>query len=163
MEDFPNGFIKSESKVAFTQTGVKDTLKWKMFEAAHVFYAKKEKKFITLCEGAYQHPLRSWDVDARSRFIFAMVADSIEGAWTRLETDQNSFFADAKDVYNKDGSKSTKSLVSHPELIRSGYNQKLEIDSFYVQMLYQSFDAKHIPDTYNYNELPWELSLMKKE
>lgn len=161
ISEFPNGFSKPESKIAFTQTGTKDALKWKMFEAAHVFYAKKEKKFIALCEGAYQHPVHKHDVDARSRFIFAMVADSIEGAWTRLENDKNTFFANAKDIYNKDGSKSVNSLVSHPELIRSGYNQKLEIESLDVQMLYQSFDATNIPDTYNYNELPWKLSLMK--
>ncbi|MEN8139216.1 MAG: non-reducing end alpha-L-arabinofuranosidase family hydrolase [Bacteroidota bacterium] len=163
-EDFPNGFHKSESKVAFTQTGVKDSLKWKMFEAAHVFYSKKDEKFIALGEGAYFHPTRKWDVDARNRFIFAMVADSIDGEWTRYEGDKNDFFADAEDVYNADGSKSKNSLVSHPELIRASYNQKLEIESIEeIQMLYQSFDATNIPATYNYNELPLKLSLMSKK
>lgn len=163
ISEFPNGFRKSKSKIALTQTGVKDSLNWKMFEAAHVFYAQKDKKYIALCEGAYLHPVNSWEVDARSRFIFAMTADSLDGEWTRLEVEKNIFFADAKDIYNEDGSKSANSLVSHPELIRDGNNQKMEIESIDdIKILYQSFDASNIPATYNYNELPWNLSLMQK-
>ncbi len=96
--------------------------------------------------------------------MIAMVADKLEGPWRRVEESENEFFADAKNLFNEDGSKSNYSQVSHPELIRSGYNQKLEIDDLdNIKMLFQSFDSSDTPDTYDYNELPWEMAIMKNE
>lgn len=153
LEDFPNGFRKNEEKICLTQTGNKDGVSWKMFEAAHIYYVKKENKYLALLEANIGHKVR---------VIFAMVADSLNGKWTRIEDSQNEFLADAStNVYNEDGSKTQLTHVSHPELIRAGYNQKLEIEDFNLKLLYQSFDSSNIPDKHDYNELPWELALMK--
>ncbi|MEN8250873.1 MAG: non-reducing end alpha-L-arabinofuranosidase family hydrolase [Bacteroidota bacterium] len=162
--EFPKGFEDSEEYTALTQTGNRDSIKWKMFEAAHIYHAKKEDKYIAILEGAWPHPKNDWEVDARTRFIFAMTADSLSGKWQRLEKDESKFLAEAKNIYYKDGNKTEFSLVSHPELIRAGNNQKLEIESIEnIEMVYQSFNKEGIPNTYNYNELPFKLSLMRRK
>jgi len=88
-----------------------------------------------------------------------MVADRLEGPWTRVEESENEYFAHASALFNEDGSKSDYTQVSHPELIRSGYDQKLEIDDFNIEMLFQSFDGSETPDNYQYSGLPWEFVL----
>lgn len=157
LENFPNGFKKSEEKISLTEKGNKDGVNWRMFEAVHIYYVKKEKKYIALLEGAYG----VGHIDSRTRFIFAMTADSLNGKWTRIENSKNEFLADAHNVYNEDGSKSQLTQVSHPELIRAGYNQKLEIEDFKLKLLYQSFDGSKFSDKYDYNELPYKILLMK--
>ena len=51
--------------------------------------------------------------------------------------------------------------VSHPELLRAGCDQRLEIDDYRLTFLFQAFDASHTPDTYNYDKLPWSLYIMR--
>ena len=93
--------------------------------------------------------------------MFMMVADKLEGPWYRVEADENEFAGDPAYLFNEDGSPSKYDQVSHFELIRSGYDQKLEIEDFRLDLLFQAFDAKRIGDDYDYNDLPWELAVMK--
>ena len=58
-----------------------------------------------------------------------------------MESDQNDFAGDPKYLFNADGSRSKYDQVSHFELIRSGYDQKLEIENFKLNLLFQAFDA----------------------
>ena len=161
LNTFPEGFSKSQPKIALSQQDADNSGSWKMFEAAHIYYVKKENRYLALLEGAYQHPVRTGDVDSRNRFIFGMTADSLNGKWERIEFEKDEFLAEAKNLFSEDGSRSHYTQVSHPELIRSGFNQKLEIENFDLTMVFQSFDGSEIPDSYHYNELPWELALMK--
>jgi hypothetical protein len=160
LKDFPDGFSISEPELALCENHLNEEKSWKMFEAIHIYYVKKEKKYMALLEGAYQHPVRKNDVDARNRFIFGMTADSLDGIWTRVEKNNNEFLAEAKNLLVQDGRNQKYTLVSHPELIRSGYNQKLEIKDYKLAMIFQSIDGSDIPDNYNYNELPLELVMM---
>lgn len=161
LNTFPERFSKSQPKIALSQQDADNSGSWKMFEAAHIYYVKKENRYLALLEGAYQHPVRTGDVDSRNRFIFGMTADSLNGKWERIEFEKDEFLAEAKNLFSEDGSRSHYTQVSHPELIRSGFNQKLEIENFDLTMVFQSFDGSEIPDSYHYNELPWELALMK--
>ena len=161
LNTFPEGFSKSQPKIALSQQDADNSGSWKMFEAAHIYYVKKENRYLALLEGAYHHPVRTGDVDSRNRFIFGMTADSLNGKWERIEFEKDEFLAEAKNLFSEDGSRSHYTQVSHPELIRSGFNQKLEIENFDLTMVFQSFDGSEIPDSYHYNELPWELALMK--
>lgn len=158
---FPEGFSKSQPKIALSQQDADNSGSWKMFEAAHIYHVKKENRYLALLEGAYHHPVRTGDVDSRNRFIFGMTTDSLNGKWERIEFEKDEFLAEAKNLFSEDGSRSHYTQVSHPELIRSGFNQKLEIENFDLTMVFQSFDGSKIPDSYHYNELPWELALMK--
>ena len=179
LDNFPKGFAKSKEKITLTVTGENKTGEWIMFEAEHVFYAKKQNLYIIQLECGYEVPtLKVSDPahaggnkggckhfgDARNRFMIGMVADKLEGPWRRVENSENEFFAEAKNLFNEDGTKSKYSQVSHPEFIRSGCDQKLEIEDLdNVKILFQSFDSSDTPDTYDYNELPWELAIMGNE
>ena len=122
---------------------------------------KNADKYLALLEAVYPHPTKKNYWDSRNRFMFMMVADKLEGPWYRVEANENEFAGDPAYLFNEDGSKSKYTQVSHPELVRSGYDQRLEIEDFDIQMVFQSFDGSHIPNGYDYNELPWELAVMR--
>lgn len=161
IESFPEGLADAKGQIALTLKGEDDKGKWEMFEAEHVYHVKNPDKYLIILECGYYEPKKNWYGDARKRFMTAMVADRLEGPWSRLENDDNEFFANADALFNEDGSKSAYTQVSHLELIRSGYDQKLEIDDLNIEILFQSFDGSDTPDDYNYNELPWELAVMR--
>jgi len=161
LNTFPEGFSSSKPELALYVNHFDEEKSWKMFEAVHIYYVKKENKYLALLEGAFQHPSRKMDIDSRNRFIFGMTADSLNGEWQRIEKSQNEFLADAANFSFQKNSGILYTQVSHPELIRSAYNQKLEIEDYKLTMLFQTFDGSIISDSYSYNELPWELVLMK--
>ena len=163
IETFPQGLAQAKETVALTMRGRDEEGPWKAFEAEHVYHVKHPDQYLLLVEGGYPRllfPNRKM-VDAKRRLMMAFVADRLEGPWTRLEQNPNEFFGHASALYNADGSKSRYTSVSHPELIRSGYDQRLEIENYNIQMLFQSFDGSTMPEDYNYDELPWELAVMK--
>jgi len=90
-----------------------------------------------------------------------MVADKLEGPWYRVESGENEFLGDPSNLYTPEGNPTVYDQVSHPELIRSGFNQFLEIEDFNLQLIFQAFDAEAIGTGYDYNYLPWKLLLMK--
>lgn len=161
LDDFPEGFSQSRPEIALQVDHMDEITPWRMFEAVHIYYVKKAYKYLAILEGAYAHPSREGDVDARNRFIFGMTADSLSGAWERIEEDENEFLAEADHLFFTTGNPVPYTQVSHPELIRSGYNQRLEIADYNLTMVFQTFDGSTVPDLYNYNALPWELVLMK--
>jgi endo-1,4-beta-xylanase len=160
IDDFPEGFTACSPELALEVNRMDQPDGWRFFEAAHIYHVASADLYLALLEGAYAHPSRMGDVDSRNRFVFGMVADSLNGEWRRLENDENTFLADARNISYGDGQPVSFTQVSHPELIRSGYDQRLEIESFKMKMLFQTFDGSVVPDNYNYNALPWRLMLM---
>lgn len=159
--EFPEGFAKQKEETVLTERNENNIGRWRLHEGSHIYYVKKEKKYLNILEAVYPHPTRKNYWESRNRFLFAMVADKLEGPWERVEIDANEFMGDPSNLYNEDGSKAIYDQVSHPELIRSGYNQKLEIEDYNLQLLFQAFDADTIGSDYDYNYLPWKLMLMK--
>jgi endo-1,4-beta-xylanase len=161
LEQFPEGFRRSIPEKAIHVVHNDCERPWRLFEAAHIYYVRNEDIYLALLEGAYSHPSREGDVDSRNRFIFGMTADSLDGAWKRVEKNDCTFLAEAGNLLHMDGSPVTYTMVSHPELIRSGYDQLLEIDDYHLTMIFQGFNGSEVPGNYNYNALPWELVVMK--
>lgn len=161
IESFPQGFAQAKAQVALTVQGEDDYGRWQIFEAQHVYHVKSPEKYLILLECGYYEESKKWYGDARRRFMIGMVADRLQGPWSRIETGENEYLAQAKYLFGGDGHPCNYTQVSHPELIRSGYNQKLEIEDFNLHILFQSFDGSNTPDGYNYNELPWELAVMR--
>ena len=161
IEKFPDGFANEKEETVLTERGENEIGRWRLHEANHVYYVKSANKYLQLIEAVYPHPTRKNYWDSRNRFMFAMVADKLEGPWERVEPDLNEFAGDPAYLFNEDGTKSAYDQVSHFELIRSGYNQKLEIEDFNLTLLFQAFDAEPIGADYNYDNLPWELAIMK--
>ena len=159
IEDFPEGLKKAKEELAASAQGVDGIGPWHLHEASHIYRVKKDGRYLALLEGAYAHPTRKNYWDSRNRFMFAMVADHLEGPWKRLEPREDKFLADASQLVSTDDSRPALHQISHPEPIRSGYNQRLEIEDYRLQMVFQAFDASNTPDDFDYDLLPWALWL----
>lgn len=174
LEDFPEGLEKayrsrmrgaghSVGETVLTEWNIDENGKWRLHEAVSVYYVKSEQKYLALAEAVRPHPKRPLYWDSRNRFMFALVADRIEGPWKRVERHENEFAGDPGNLFNEDGFRSSYDQVSHFTLLRSGYNQKMEIEDFNLQLLFQAFDAGGVGDDYVYDDLPWELAVMRND
>ncbi|MBD3288987.1 hypothetical protein GF337_09305 [candidate division KSB1 bacterium] len=161
VDRFPMGFSDAEEKKVYSIDGKNDNGKWRFINAAHVYRVKKNGKYLAILEAAHPHPTNQFYWDARNRFLIAITADSLDGPWQRVEASENEFFANPANLTYKNGIQPKYTQISHFEVLRSGYNQKLEIDDYRFRILFEGMDGSKIPDSYNYNELPWELVLMK--
>ena len=161
IEEFPDGFAGQREETVLTQRGETEKGRWRLHEASHIYYVKEADEYLAILEAVYPHPTRRNYWESRNRFMFAMVADKLEGPWERVEPDLNEFAGDPENLYNLDGTQSVFRTISHPELIRSGYDQKLEIDNYDLQLVFQAFDADTIGSDYDYNYLPYDLYLMR--
>ncbi|MEN8250872.1 MAG: non-reducing end alpha-L-arabinofuranosidase family hydrolase, partial [Bacteroidota bacterium] len=160
IEEFPHGFTDRD-KTVLSIVGEDETGVWRLHEASHIYYVKKENKYLALLEAVRPHPTHRNYWDSRYRFHIAVVADKLEGPWERVEPEMNEFMGDPDNLFYEDGTKCVYDNVSHPELIRSGYDQRLEIEDYNLQLLFQSFDADGMGPEYDYNDLPYELAIMK--
>ncbi|MEN8155612.1 MAG: non-reducing end alpha-L-arabinofuranosidase family hydrolase [Bacteroidota bacterium] len=161
VDQFPHGFANKKEETVLTIRGETSTGRWRMHEASHIYYVKEHDCYLNLMESVYPHPTIEYYWDSRNRFLFGMTAEKLEGPWTRVEAGLNEFMGDPENLFMEDGSRAVYDQVSHPELIRSGYDQRLEIENFDLQLLFQAFDADTIAVPYDYNYLPWKLMIMK--
>ena len=161
IDTFPNGYANEREETVLAERGENPQGRWRLHEGSHIYYVKKADKYLALLEAVYPHPTRKDYWDSRSRFMFAMVADKLEGPWRRVELGPNEFAGDPRNLFTEDGSRSIYDQVSHFELIRSGVNQRLEIEDFNLELLFQAFDASGMDGSYDYNDLPWELAVMR--
>ena len=161
IDRFPQGFAEAREHLAVTVRGNDETGPWRLHEASHIYYVRDEGKYLALLEAVRPHPTKRNYWDSRNRFMFAMVADSLEGPWERVEKSENDFLGIPAHLYRKDGSPTDYDQVSHPELIRAGFDERLEVEDYRMRILFQAFDAAGMPDTYDSNMLPWELSVMR--
>jgi endo-1,4-beta-xylanase len=161
LNEFPGGFADKKEETVLTQRGENSIGRWRLHEASHIYYVKSTGKYLNLLEAVYPHPTRKYYWESRNRFMFAMMADKLEGPWYRVEPDNNEFMGDPAYLFTADGTTSELDQVSHPELIRSGYDQRLEIDDLNLELLFQAFDADTIGSGYDYTYLPWKLRVMQ--
>lgn len=161
IDQFPEGLAEAEEQVAVFAKGEDDFAPWSLFEAAHVYRVEKTGDYFMLAECAYWDEDKNRYFDARFRFMIGFTADSLRGPWTRVEGDPLKYFAHAANLRFPDGHATPYTQVSHPELIRSDHHQRLEISSFNMDMLFQTFDGSRVPENYRYDDLPWVLAIMR--
>lgn len=161
LEEFPSGFANAREQVAIKTGGRNHTGEWTFHEASHIYYVKSKGKYLALLEGTYAHPTRENYWDSRNRFLFGMEADRLEGPWRRVESSEDEFLGEARWLFNPDGTPSKYDQVSHPELIRAGIDQRMEIPDLRLQLVFQAFDADGMPPTYDYHVLPWRIMVMR--
>lgn len=157
---FPD-FSGSIDETVLTVRGENEKGRWRMHEASHIYYVASAKKYLCLLEAAYPHPTRSNYWDSRSRFMIAMLADKLEGPWMRAEKGWEEFAGDPDQLYLPNGERAKYDQVSHFEIVRPSYDQHFEIPDLNFVLLFQGFDAKQTPDNFIYDDLPWELALMR--
>ena len=139
--DFPNGF--GDAVVAIQ--GVKETV----FEGGMTYHIKGKDAYLTVVEAFGP---------TGNRFFRSLVSPTLDGVWTPLAADWTNPFAGKTNVTFTDGAWTAD--ISHGELIRNGYDQKLEIDPTNLQLLYQGADPAST--SLEYSQIPWKLSLLSQ-
>jgi enterochelin esterase-like enzyme len=144
--DFPKGF--DEPVVVMQEKERRD-----LFEASCTYRIKGTNQYLTLIEAANE----KW-----TRYFKAFIADRLDGEWRPLAAEWGNSFADATRVRMEDGSKLWSDHISHGELLRDGYDQTMTIDPANLVLLYQGL-PHDLPLIKEYNLLPWELGLLRRE
>ncbi|MCS6860170.1 MAG: non-reducing end alpha-L-arabinofuranosidase family hydrolase [Abditibacteriales bacterium] len=120
-----------------------------IFEASHTYRLKGLNKYLTLVEAQGGH---GW------RYYKAYLADRLDGEWTPLAATKDKCFASMANVQPV-GARWTD-CISHGELLRSGYDQQLEVDPNNLRFLFQGVsDAARAGKPYG--EIPWRLGLLE--
>ncbi len=121
-----------------------DSVVGRLFEASNVYKVDGTNKYLLLVEAYGPRYFRSW------------TSTSLDGPWTALANTQSNPFAGAANV-TFNGTQWTDD-ISHGEMIRSGYNQKMTINACNMQYLYQGVDPNS--GEKDYNKLPYKLGLI---
>ena len=140
LADFPRAF--GEPVVA---------LRGDVFEASHTYRLRGLDKYLTLIEAQGRSGGKG------RRYYKAYVADSLAGNWTPLAATANKPFAGGANV--DFGGKAWTDSFSHGELIRSGYDQHLEVAPDNLRFLFQGLADKHWGN--RYGRLGWRLGLLE--
>lgn len=133
------------SKFPFGWNRPETVLKGDIFEASETYRIKGRNQYLTIIEAQGD----------RRRYHKAFLADSLEGKWMPLAATREKPFAALKNVEVPD---SWTTNFSHGELIRSGVDEKLEIDADRIQFLYQGVSDEGYRAN-NYGQIPWALGL----
>lgn len=136
--DFPHGW--SDPVVA---------LKGDVFEAAHTYRLKGRKQYLTLIEAQHGH---GW------RYYKAYTAEALDGAWKPLAATRDHAFASMQNV-KQTGGRWTDS-ISHGELLRAGYDERLEVDPAKLRFLFQGVLDRDRRGK-KYGEIPWRLGILE--
>jgi hypothetical protein len=115
-------------------------------EAVHVYKVKGHSQFHMIYE-LNRQGVRSFGL---------AVSNSLEGPWKKV-TDN---YATGDQLKTADGVKSWTEMVSHGELLRTGYDQHMEYDPQNCRWLIQGILKKdmNVP----YPALPWKLGIMRR-
>lgn len=133
--EFPQGF--SDCQLA---------LQGDFFEASHTYKITGQEKFLTLLE------------QKGKRYFQAYIADRIDGEWNPLAVTFAEPFAGAKNIQSEPGTEQWTDNISHGELIRSGYDEKLEVSPKNLQFLFQGMletDKKQ-----KYGSYRWRIGML---
>ena len=140
LESFPTGW--SEPVLA---------IRGDIFEAGHIYRLKGQDKYLTLVEAQHGH---GW------RYYKAYLADRLDGTWKPLADTRDKCFASMANT-RPVGTRWTDS-ISHGELLRAGYDERLDVDPANLRFLFQGV-ADRQRGGKKYGEIPWRLGLLEPE
>ncbi|MBN2181495.1 MAG: hypothetical protein JW715_06245 [Sedimentisphaerales bacterium] len=140
IEDFPKGMSNPEIAIQDRRNN--------LFEGSITYKIKGTNTYLTLIEAL-----------SPARYYRAWISDDLNGEWTPVPGADSweRPFAGINNVTFKDGVKPWTRDISHGELIRDGYDEKMIIDLDNLQMLYQGRDPN---SGGNYSLLPYRLALL---
>ncbi len=120
-----------------------------VFEASHTYSVQGlPYNYLTIIEAQHGH---GW------RYYKAYTADRLDGKWTPLAGDRENSFASMKNV-RQTAARWTDS-ISHGELIRSGFDERLKVDPANLRMLFQGVSDERRGGK-SYGRIPWRLGLL---
>jgi hypothetical protein len=136
LADFPAGWQRPEV-----------VLRGDIFEAGHTYRLKGLGKFLTVIEAQA----------GGRRYYKAYLADRLDGEWAPLAATRDKPFASPVNVRHE-GEHWTDSF-SHGELLRDGFDEKLQVDPGDVRMLFQGVTDRAKRGK-KYGDIPWRLGLL---
>lgn len=120
-----------------------------VFEASHTYRLSASNKYMTLIEAQNGH---GW------RYYKAYLADRLDGAWIPLAAEKDKSFASMLNV--KHPAERWTDVISHGELLREGYDEKLIVDHDNLRLLFQGVTDRARAGK-NYGQIPWRLGILK--
>ena len=137
--EFPNGF--RNNKVVLQDSDPK-----RLFEGGAVYKVDGTNRYLLMWEAGDAN----WN-----RYYRAFTSTSLDGPWQPLAAEEWNPFARASNMTFQGGPWTDH--ISHGELIRSGYDQRMTIDSCNLQLLYQGHGD--VPPDTPYSQMPYRLGL----
>lgn len=122
-----------------------------IFEASHTYHLRGANKYVTIIEAIHN------DRSAENRYYKSYVADTLDGVWTPAAASWDKPFAGLQNIVQPGGH--WTDVVSHGELFRAGYDERMEVDPKHLRMLFQGVreeDRKGKP----YGEIPYRLGIL---
>jgi hypothetical protein len=116
-----------------------------LFEAPNVYKLDGQNKYLLMVEAYPSGPrmFRSW------------TSSSLDGPWTALADTDSNPFAGNNNVTWPNGKWANG--ISHGELIRSGFDERLTVDPCNLEFLYQG----QAGNSSEYNKIPYKLGLLR--
>lgn len=136
LERFPEGFGHCEL-----------ALQAKIFEASHTYKLKGRKQYLTIIE------------ENGRRYYKAYVADRLDGEWRPAADTAEHPFAGWKNIHPAPGVEPWTDNVSHGELLRDGFDQRLVVDPENLRFLFQGMWDKDKSGK-GYGQFQWRLGLL---
>ena len=137
LDRFPFGFDHCEL-----------ALEAKIFEASHTYRLNGLNKFLTVIE------------ENGKRHYKAYIADQLDGEWQPIADTQRQPFAGASNITPAKGVDAWTDNVSHGELIRAGFDERLEVDPQNLRFIFQGMLEKN-KVAKGYGQFQWRIGLLK--
>lgn len=117
-----------------------------IFEAAHVYKLKDLPLYLAIIEAQ----------NGSRRYYKAFLADRLDGGWRELAASRDRPFLGPQNVtFRKEA---WCDSFSHGELLRSGIDERMEVDPGRLVMLFQGVSEVEMAGK-PYGEIPWRLGL----
>ena len=143
IEEFPNGMSAPEIAIRDNRNN--------LFEASITYKIKGTDTYLTLIEAM-----------SPARYYRAWTSKDLNGEWTPLPNADswNTPFAGINNVTIEEGAEPWTRDISHGEMIRDGYDEKMTLDPNNLQLLFQGRDPS---SGGRYELLPYCLGLLTAE
>jgi hypothetical protein len=136
LHDFPRGFDHFQL-----------ALEGDIFEASHTYKLQGIDRYLTIVEE-----------DGR-RYYKAYVADRLDGPWTAMADTPDRPFAGWNNIRPADGVEPWTDNVSHGELIRNGYDQRMIVDPADLRFVFQGMWDKDKAGK-PYGQFNWRIGIL---
>lgn len=123
-------------------------LRGDIFEASHTYRLRGRSDYLTIVEAIHNG----------RRYYQAYRAERLDGAWQPLAATWEHSFASSENV--RFGGAVWAESISHGELVRSGVDERMEVDPADLRLVFQGALDLEMRGR-KYGEIPWRLGLLK--
>ncbi len=136
LADFPQGFAHCEL-----------ALEAKLFEASHTYRLQGTGQYLTIVE------------ENGRRYYKAYLADRLDGPWRPLADTADRPFAGWKNIRPAEGVAAWTDNISHGELVRVGYDEKLVVDPRDLKFVFQGM-LERDKSGQSYGQFSWRIGIL---